>query len=219
MTTGLWFCGLFAIALIGQANAAESAPAAPPKKRDLGRNLAYYRVHALPADLPATDTARKQPGVLDLRYVEADATAAAGLQAWVRFHATPRTPVFILANAATERELIRPWLGRSDSGSVVIIGPASRGFAPDIAVQTSAEDERRAYDALDAGAELSTLLTENPGKTRNDEASLSRDRSTEPAVNAPNGDAAKDRVAAPPIDAALQRAVHLHRTLVALRKI
>lgn len=185
--------------------------------RDLGRNLVYHRVHRLPDDLPSVEAARKQPRVLDLRYVRADDAAAGALHAWIKAQATPRTPVFVLANSVTERDLIGPFTGRSATGSVLVIGAAARGFHPDIAVEISADDERRAYDAFESGAELATLLTENPHKVRNDEASLSRDRSTEPPPASAADDAGKNN--AVPIDAALQRAVHLHRTLVALRKI
>ena len=45
------------------------AAVAAPLTRDLGRNLAFYRIHSLPADLPPND-GRKQPCVLDLRYVD-----------------------------------------------------------------------------------------------------------------------------------------------------
>jgi hypothetical protein len=194
--------------------AAAANPVAP-LTRDLGRNLAYHRVRTLPADLP--DESRKQPCVVDLRYVRADHDAAADFQRWVKARASVRTPVFILANADTDRDLVAPLTGRSGAANVVVIGAPSRSFNPDIAVEISAADERRAYDALADGIELSALLTENPNKVRNDEASLSRDRSTLPEI-AGDSATARDQPTAP-IDAALQRAVHLHRTLVALRKI
>jgi len=60
------------------------------------------------------------------------------------------------------------------------------------------------------------LLTDNPDKVRNDEASLSKDRVAEASAEATDR---ANKKPAPPIDVALQRAVHLHRALVALRKI
>jgi hypothetical protein len=189
---------------------------AAPLTRDLGRNLVLYRIHALPADLPPSDTGRKQPCVLDVRYVETNAEDAAALHAWIKFHASPRTPVFILANAKTERALIAPFTSDRATGSILVIGAPTPGFRPDIAVQTTADNERAAYDALEKGAELPALLTENSDKARNDEASLSHDRSTDPVETAT---AAKSGQAPVPTDAALQRAVHLHRALVALKKI
>lgn len=188
---------------------------AAPFKRDLGRNLVLHRVQELPADLPALDQARRQPAVLDMRYVRGDQAAAAAVQAWLRSHASARTPVFVLANAETGSALV----AHDDLAHVLVIGAAGRDFTPDIAVQSTPEDERRAYDALAAGADFSTLITENPTKIRNDEASLSRDRSTEPDTDPSASGAAKEAAASPPVDAALQRAVHLHRALLALKKI
>jgi hypothetical protein len=192
------------------------APAAAPGPltRDLGRGLAYQRVQTLPADLPSTDNARKRPIVLDVRYVHGDANAAAALVAWLKFHATPRSPVFVLANTETDRAILGALAGRGSAGSVLVIGVPARDFAPDIPVQSTAAAERAAYDALAAGTDPAALVVENTDKVRNDEASLSRDHSSEPGA-----DTAKDRPPAPPLDAALQRAVHLHRTLIALRKI
>ena len=59
--------------------------------------------------------------------------------------------------------------------------------------------------------------TDNPNKVRNDEASLSKDRLRAKRPRMPANDAGEE--APPPIDVALQRAVHLHRALVALKKI
>ena len=82
----------------------------------------------------------------------------------------------------------------------------------------SIEEERRAYDALEAGASVNSLLADNPNKVRNDEASLSKDRLAEASADAADN-ALSGKRAPPPIDATLQRAVHLHRALAALKKI
>jgi hypothetical protein len=191
--------------------------AAAPLTRDLGRNLAYFRVHTLPADLPSTDGARKQPCVLDLRYVHGNEAAAEAVQAWVKFHAGPHTPVFVLANAETDAALLPPLNARAVAGNIIVIGAPSETFTPDIATPTTPENERRAYDALEAGTEISALMTENPDKVRNDEASLNKDHSSE--TETPAEDTTKPHPAARPIDAALQRAVHIHRALVALKRL
>jgi hypothetical protein len=198
---------------------AAAGVAAAPLTRDLGGSLALVRVHSLPADLPAKDAGRKQPTVLDLRYVRADAEAAEAVAGWIKSHAGPHTPVFVLVNPQTDPALLAVLAPRAALGNTLVIGVATRGFTPDIAVQTSAEDERRAYDALENGATPAALLTENPNKARNDEASLSKDHSTDPDADEPPAAGAKDQPAAPPIDSALQRAVHLDRALVALRKL
>jgi hypothetical protein len=97
---------------------------------------------------------------------------------------------------------------------------------PDIAVKITAAEERRAYDALESGAKLESLLTDNPDKPRNDEARLAKehlpDSAPDDAVDDdPSLPAEKKAPAktAPPIDGVLQRAVHVHRGLLALKKI
>src|SRR5581483_5396160 len=161
--------GLFALGLVHAA----------PVERELGQGLVYYRVHALPADLPTNEGARKQPCVLDLRYVRADAATATVLQAWLRFRAGPHTPIFVLANSDTDPLLRAVCDEREVEQSVIVIGIAAKDFRPEVAVPGNAENERRAYNAFEQGAALPALLTDNPGKVRNDEASLSKDRLAE----------------------------------------
>lgn len=220
---------LLSLCILPSARAVPLADgAAGPLERDLGRGLVYHRVHKLPADLPTADAARAQPWVLDLRYVTGDAGAAATLTAWLKFHATPRAPVILLANADTSAVLLAP-LARRGVAGVVVVGAAAPGFAPDIAVKISADLERKAYDALEHGATIESLLTENADKPRNDEARLAKDRSADSSDTADSGggaspsagtdESAKPKSPPPLIDAALQRAVHLHRTLVALKKL
>ena len=187
---------------------------AAPLNRDLGLGLAYFRARELPLELPAAEPGRPQPCVLDLRYAHANEQAAATLEAWLRFRATSRTPVFVLANADTAPALLGALAPGDPLPGVIVIGVAARGFNPSLAVQSTAENERRAYDAFENGASLPSLLVENPDKVRNDEASLAKDRLAEVAAD-PVGEKEKR----PPIDAALQRAVQLHRALRALRKI
>ncbi len=201
---------------------------AAPLDRDLGHGLAYHRIHQLPADLPAAGPAHPTACVLDLRYVQAEAADAAGFVAWLKSRATARTPVFVLANSGTGHALLAPLAGREPAAGVVVIGAASPGFNPDIALKITPEAERRAYDALENGAPVDSLLVENTDKPRNDEARLAKEHLPDSAVAdepipdraPPAADpAAKPKPPAPPIDAALQRAVQLHRTLVALKKI
>ena len=66
--------------------------------------------------------------------------------------------------------------------------------------------ERAAYDALEGTVSVMDLLVENPGKVRLDEASLNRP---------PPEDEAPPAAAPPlPVDAALQRALHLEQRRV-----
>ncbi|MBL9201880.1 MAG: hypothetical protein JNL39_15325 [Opitutaceae bacterium] len=202
------------------AATAACAAAPSPLERDLGQGLAYVRVKRLPADLPAHSAGPARPCVIDVRYTEADAVAATTFAAWLGFRATPRAPMLVLANTATSPALLDALARPGARPSVIVIGAPGARFAPDLAVSSTAAEERTAYDALENGAAPDTLLADFPDKVRNDEASLVRGQSgpgETPADAPPEGPA--ERRSAPVIDAALQRAVHLHRALVALRKL
>lgn len=184
-------------------------------ERDLGQGLRFFRIHELPADLPSTEKSGKPPPcVVDVRYARGDAESARAFEAWLRFRAQPRVPIFVLANGATDTALLRVLAQREVGGGVVLIGVPSRNLKPDVTLKPDFGNERLAYDALEKGASLHSLLTDNPSKARNDEASLSRDRLAEASAEAATEDGAP-----PVVDVGLQRAVHLHRSLVALKKI
>lgn len=217
---GFWL-GLFAL-LIASPGARAQAPAtnaAQGSERDLGLGLAYHRIHQLPADLPAAEGAKAPPCVVDLRYVRTNAAGARAFFAWLASRASPHTPVFVLANADTDADLLAARRGHPVAAGVMWLGIAAKNFQPDVAVQASAENERSAYDAFEKGATMASLLTDNPGKIRYDETSLGKDRRPEPAPPAAGDAAAKEAPALPPTDAVLQRAVHVHRGLLALRKL
>jgi hypothetical protein len=204
-----FFALLFMLATTAWAEAVE---------RDLGNGLTYVRVRQSPNDLPAKPAGRVTACVIDLRYVAAESDAAEAFATWLKSRATPRSPVFVLANADTSSALLKT-VGRPDRvAGVVVIGIESPGFSPDVAVKSSAADERRAYDALEQGVTIAALLKDNPNKVRNDEASLSKDRVAEASADAAD-DALTGKRPALPVDLTLQRAVHLHRALVALKKI
>jgi len=205
------------------------APATEPARieRDLGQGLAYVRAHSLPADLPP---APARPGalVLDLRYARSTLDGVTTLGAWLKFRATARTPVFVLVNGGTAPAVLEFLETADPMPGLLTLGAASSKFVPDVTLRVSAVTERAAYDALEHGTPVATLLTDNPGKPRHDEAEIAQehaapsagsdddetgpDDSGQPAVNPP-------APPAPLIDTTLQRAVHLHRALLALRKI
>ncbi len=202
---------------------------AAPLTRDLGEGLAYQRAKNIPADLPGQSTAKK-PTVLDVRYARGDADAATALDGWLKFNATPRTPILLLINAETDAALLESLSARLPSPGIVVIGSSTAKLPLDIALKIPADDERRAYEALGSGAVIESLLNDSPEKARNDEARLAKDRqgalpeSASPASDDPLEEitaekSAKAKPAPPLIDAALQRAVQLHRSLKALKRV
>jgi hypothetical protein len=204
--------------------AARATFAAAPS--DLGQGLLYCRVHALPADLPAANTG-KSALVLDLRYALADDTGATAFSAWLGFR-TAAHPVFILVNAGTGPALLHTLAARPFPSGVVALGPPLPAFTPDVPLKILPNTERRAYDAFDHGTAIESLIVEKIDKPRYDEASMVKDHASDSAQPASDDedaaakpDSAKAKPAPPPqlIDLALQRAVQLHRALLALHKI
>ena len=195
--------------VVGGVLALAVAQAAMPA--DLGEELAYVRLKALPADLPLAP--RAGPLVVDVSFLPATAEQAAAFRAWLGFQARPGVPLLLVANRETGQELRRV-LGGPRPPAVVLIGVPGPGFTPDLEVATAPEADRQAYAALDAGSALKDLLADHPGKVRQDELSLrlggETARSSLPGIG-------PDPVE-PVIDAALQRAVHLHRAYRALRR-
>jgi hypothetical protein len=204
--------------LLAAAAALALATAAPAAAlvRDLGQGLSYYRVHELPSDLPSPPSGRPGACVLDLRFAKADELAASALRAWVRFNVSPHTPVFIIENASTSPSLIAALAGGGPPG-LVVLAPASATLNPDIAVPVAGEKDLRAYDALEKGAPVQSLLSDNPDKARIDEAYL--DKEHIPDGEAPDAAAGKPSPPGPLVDAMLQRAVQLYRGLIALKRI
>jgi hypothetical protein len=182
--------------------------------RDLGDGLGYVRIRELPADLPARAANPPAALVVDVRYVAAGAEAATAFAAWLEFRATPRTPIFVLANRDTSGELRAVLRGPHRGSGLAVIGLPGPNFEPDLAVRSTADDERAAYDAVEKDTPLATVLTDQPNKVRRDEARLARPLSAEPEAES-GGEAAR----AIPVDAPLQRALHLHRALRALRRL
>lgn len=193
-----------------------SALTGAPLERDLGQGLGYFRISAAHSGLPNNSLNRSC--VLDLRYTTTDAVDVAALSAWLQHHATPRTPIFVLANAHTAPALRGALTAIAPHTRLLIIGPATAEFHPDIAIIISAEAERRAYDALTTDTAIATLLNPSAAKSRHDEAAIlaARQRGeilaeeTEPELT----DAPATEV--PMVDSSLQRAVQLHRAWLIL---
>lgn len=196
-----------------------TALSAAPVTRDLGQGLVYFRAHHLPADLPADAALKRRPCVLDLRYVAADAAGAQAFDHWLRSHAAPKTPVMVIANQDTSPLLLKPYASATAVPGLIVIGPAAANLATDIAVNVTPRRERRAYDALETGESVEQLIDDNPPKARNDEARLARDHLSDTEMAAENPPPTPDAPPPHPVDPELQRAVQLHRALLALKRL
>lgn len=195
-------------------------------ERDLGSGLRYFRAASLPADLPGA-AAKVGPLVLDLRFSQTAEGGSSALEAWVRFRATARTPVLVLVNPETPAELTGVLAALKAQPGVLTVGSPTPTFTPDLALSVPLADDRRAYDALvhESGS-VHALITERAGKPRIDEASIMRERGNPPPPQLPPDPLAAARppeaqpAPLPPIvDRTLQRAVHVHRALIALQRL
>ena len=212
--------------LLALAAGFAATAAAEQLARDLGKGLTYSRVHALPADLPAS-TAKPGAIVLDLRYARGDHGATAALGSWLKSR-NAAAPVFVLLNADTAPVVLAYFTAHDPGAGLVTLGVTSPAFTPDITLKISPAAERTAYEALEHATPVETLLTDPSAKPRHDEAAIAQERDG-PADDAasPDTDLADTPSAAtappppppPVIDYVLLRAVHLHRALLALRKL
>lgn len=198
----------------------------PADPADLGRGLRYFRATALAADLASLESALAAgPLVLDLRAASGEADAIARLQELLqRRPAADNRPLFVLLAADTPAA-VRAAVPATPP--VVTLGCSVPGFAPAVAVSTDPARDRAAIAALAAGRPVRELIEEKIDKLRYDEAHLARNHANgrrkdegEPtaatAKDKPTPDAAPE---APLKDLVLQRAVFLHRALLALGRL
>ncbi len=190
---------------------------------DLGQGLSYLRVHSLGDSEKALRSAVPGAGalVLDLRYATANAESAGTLNAALAGHPAS-SPLFILVSPATPSAII----AAITQSSALTLGAPGSSPAPKVVVQTDPATDRRAYDALETGTPLATLISGKIEKERFDEATLVKEfkNGNPDAEPPPLPDPTAPRSATTPgetvplIDRVLQRAVHLHRALLALRR-
>ncbi len=182
--------------------------------RDLGEGLLYYRIHELPADLPRHSS--PSPAVLDLRYAKSDDAGGASLRAWIAFNASAKVPVLVIENASTATSL-KAVLASNGTTGLVVLAPESSKLDADVLVPVSPSADRAGFEALEKGTPIESLLSDYPDKPRIDEAYL--EKAHIPDSEAPEVPGEKDLPPRPLTDPLLQRAVQLHRGLVALKRI
>ena len=225
--------GLVAAAWAADPAPAVEAPAPAPRTEqaaavdphDLGRGLRYLRLGTAPIDEPTSAAALAAPAlVLDLRLATGDATN----EALVR-HAlsgcTTQRPLFVLLGADTPAPL-RAAL--PDTPGLLTLAAHDSGIPAKLVIATPAACDRAAAEALATGKLPREFIDAKIEKPRFDEAQLTRDHangrreSTEPtptpAPKDKTGEPAKD-APAPLQDMLLQRAVFIHRALLALDRI
>ena len=198
-----------------------AAHAAQPEPIDLGADLAYLHIKSLADAAPLLPTAlsAQRPLVLDLRYATSDAAALAVFQTALARHPAP---LFILFSTATPQEIIT--VVKQSAGAIITLSVAGAAAPAQIQVQADPAADRLAYEALGQGTLPAILVTGKIEKERFDEATLVQEfkNGNPDAEPPPLPDPTQPKlnqaapVKAPLIDRVLQRAIQLHRALLAL---
>ncbi len=225
---------LLAAGLVSVVRAAEPAPVPAPAEKapanekvatadplDLGRGLRYLRLGPGAADEPELAAALAAPAlVLDLRMASDDPALLARLRKSVAGRDATR-PLFVLLGPdtpATVRAAVPAAPG------VLTLAARDAGFPTSVAIAVDPARDRAAAEALAAGRPPRELIEEKVAKTRYDEQHLAQNhangRRDGAAPAAPAPAAADTKPAELPLqDTLLQRAVFIHRALLALGRI
>lgn len=223
---------LLAAGLVSVVRAAEPAPAPAPAEKapanekvatadplDLGRGLRYLRLGTGAADESVFAAALAAPAlVLDLRLAGDDPAHLARLRESVTGRDATR-PLFVLlgpATPATVRAAVPAAPG------VLTLAARDAGFPSSVAITVDPARDRAAAEALAAGRPPLELIEEKVAKTRYDEQHLAQNHANGRRAGVPPAApaAAEAKPAELPLqDTLLQRAVFIHRALLALGRI
>ncbi|MFT3828206.1 MAG: hypothetical protein QM691_00720 [Opitutaceae bacterium] len=220
---------LLAAALVEPAHAADTPPVAPAETKaaapadpaDLGRGLRYFRPGANNDDASFAAANAASALVLDLRASATNDRSAERLRELLGRRDAARPLLLLLGNATPEE--LRAMVPRHAAGVLTLATKAS-AIPADVIVEIDAAQERAALDALAAGRPPRELIEAKIEKQRFDEARLAQNhangvREREPVpVARPDTKPAKPSPA-PLQDLLLQRAVAIHRALLALDRI
>lgn len=204
----------------------------------LSADLGYLRVHSIVQERGTIQEALQQSRalVLDLRRPLDERDAGETLHQELASHPA-KSRLYVLVSPATPVPVVGAIA--ANSARLVTLGIKGSQPEPQVVVQQSAEDDRKAYDALTAGSTLADLVSGKIEKERYDEASLVQEFKNGnhdarppavPALRSPEsegGSPAEGSEATQtkgngspvrPTDRVLQRAMHLHRALLALKR-
>ncbi|MFO1448025.1 MAG: hypothetical protein U1F61_07700 [Opitutaceae bacterium] len=196
---------------------------------ELADGLTYVRIRDLDTE-PAP--AARSAMILDFRGTQATAEAVGRLAPLLDVRAQGAMRLVLLDPTTSPAILERL---KTASPQVLTLAATVEGLRVDIPVATPAANDQLARDAIDAGKPLGELLEARREKRRYDEAAMVRDHAnglplpdsppdtTDPAPTSPTPStpAAKPEPKGPPPlqDTVLQRAIHVHQALRALKKV
>jgi len=198
---------------------------APADPTDLGRGLHYLQLAASTSDTAFAAALAAPALVLDLRLAPTDPAAESRLRELLSRSDATR-PLFILLGPDTPAAL-RPTVP-SGPGVLTLAGKDA-GSVTSVAIDVDPARDRAAAEALAAGRPPRELVEEKIEKTRYDEEHLAHNRAIghrddvtdgSPAPAKPGTAAQPAMPTSPPLqDVLLQRALFIHRGLLALGRI
>lgn len=205
---------LSVLCLLSSAQSAETVETV-----DLAPGLRYLRIHSLEKsalELAAVLNLNQTPAlVLDLRYVANEKGAAQAINA---LNSHPAKPVlYILVSPETPAEVAA--VISTTPTRLITLGIRNSQPQPKVVVDQTAADDRAAYAALDNGTSLAALVSGKIDKEHFDEAELVKEfNNGNHDARPPEGNPDAAKSPAPLTDRVLQRALHLHRALQALKR-
>jgi len=215
------FLRLFSVICLLSSVLCPLVRAAEPVELDPG--LAYLRIHSLTQSASDLRSALLRPGalVLDLRYTADEPGAVDALR---ELNSQPAKPkLYVLVSPATPAAFSA--ILTTTSTPVVTLGLKDSHPVPQVVVDQTAEADRAAYAAYESGTALARLISGKIEKERFDEATLVHEfkngnHDAKPPEAAPPAgkDASPAPAVVPLVDRVLQRAVHLHHALLALKR-
>lgn len=186
---------------------------------DLAPDLGYLRIHSIVQQQAALTAALQSPRalVLDLRHPVDERDAGELLHQQLANHPA-KSRLFILVSPVTPVPVVGAVA--ASSTPLVTFGVKGSRPTPQVVVEQSPEADRRAFDALATGTTLAALLSGTIEKERFDEASLVHEfKNGHPdAQPTASGEAPATESPDRLTDRVLQRALHLHRALQALKR-
>ena len=228
-------------------------PARATELTDLGEGLSYLRVHALDDSAKGLTAAIHERNflIVDVRHATGTAASADVLRTALNAREL-KTPVFILVGPATPIALAESLMAIANK--CLTIGVKDSIPTPQVIIDQPAATDRLAYEAVDSGQLLASLISGKISKDRFDEVALMKEfangninaapppppnptakpastdkaqateKSSEPPVASKAEQPAVSHVeplvvskVEPLTDRVLQRAIHLHRALLALK--
>jgi hypothetical protein len=195
------------------------SPVRSAEPADLAPGLRYLRIHSLEksaAELArALSPNRTTALVLDLRYVADEQDAAEAINALN--HQPAKPALYVLVSPETPKDVAA--VIQRTSTPLVTLGIRDSHPKPEVEVTQSVADDRAAYQALENGTSLAALISGKIDKDHFDEAELVKEfKNGNSEARPPLGSAAASPAPTTLTDRVLQRAVHLHLALQALKR-